>query len=504
MKPHFLRKIEIKKKKKSNLKKMSVDAEGQPIDIEAAMEMADISKESELVEAGNPQSPPGDEIQKNEENNLNDEVLDSDVEVPVTPDGLPIDPNIEQQDTDEQPRTRRFATITNLVNSVLGAGILGVSNSMKGCGYIPACILIIAVAALNHFGSILTIKLQYRTKAEGFDDLAKKVIGRWGSLAVSISIMIFCYSCLVAYLVIARDNIISWFELGGITITSKWYKALIVAVNAILIPIPMTIPKSMKFLSYFAFLNLFCVSLFFVVMVVKAIVIIPKDGVGEGVVAAKGGMGLFSAISVYALAFCLPSVILPIIKPYNPDIPKRGVVTMWAMIICMLFVLVPGLLGYLALGDRSTSNVLLAFDSNDVLILIVRIAFYCVTSFSYPAVCKSAQSSWSEIFFNENDSNKLPFVKRLIVLALGNAIALVIAMVLPNIKPALSVGGALGGALSSFFFPPFIWLVLSKKPLNTPRNIGFIIYALFGLVIVCICTYQSIVDAIDAFSNNSE
>jgi amino acid permease len=466
--------------------------------------MDDLSVVSKVDGTGNPDTLPDDGLPKTLEKDDDEVALDSDVEVPVTPDGLPIDPNAEIDATETQGTTRRFATITNLVNSVLGAGILGVSNSMKGCGYVPACLLIIAVAVLNHYGSILTIKLQFRTKAEGFDGLAKKVLGKWGSLAVSISLLIFCYSCLVAYLVIACDNIISWFDLAGVKISGKWWRALIVAINAAVISIPLTIPKSMKFLSYFAFLNLICVSLFFIVMIVKAIQIIPKNGVGPGVVAAKGGMGLFSAISVYSLAFCLPSVLLPIIKSYRPDIAKRGVVTMWAMAICVFFVLIPGLLGYLTLGDNAKSNILLSFDSGDTLVIIVRIAFYCVTSFSYPAVCKSVQSSWSEIFYGENDSNMLPPGKRAVVLALGNSIALIIAMVLPNITPALSVGGALGGALTSFFFPPLIWLILSKKPWSTPRNIGFIIYAAFGFVIVCICTYQSIIDAIDSFSGKSQ
>jgi amino acid permease len=469
---------------------MSVDAEGQPIQLIDETGEQDMNEEFEVDESGMPK-------QETEEER---EILDSDVEVPTTPDGLPIDHTVEHGDSEEQVRTRRFATITNLVNSVLGAGMLGVTNSMKGCGYVIGSILIIVVALLNHFGSILTIKLQYRTKAEGFDELAKIVLGRWGSYALSISLLVFCYSCLVAYLVIAGDNYISWFDLAGVKITGKGWRMLIVAVNALVVPIPLTIPKSLKFLSYFAFINLVCVILFFIVMVIKAIQLLPKQGLGPNVVAVKGGMGLFSAVAVYSLTFCLPSVILPLIKTYNPDLPKRGVVTLWAIGICAFVVLVPGVLGYLILGDNSKGNILVSFPSNDVLMVIVRIAFYFVTSCSYPAVCKSVMSSWSMLFYNENEPNFLPKCKRAFIIILSNIIPLIIAMILPNITPALSIGGALGGALSSFFFPPLIWVVLSKKSWKTPRNLGFIAYTIFGFIIVCICTYQSVVDAIKAFS----
>ena len=61
-------------------------------------------------------------------------------------------------------------------------------------------------------------------------------------------------------------------------------------------------------------------------MIIKTIMVLP-DGFRPDIKLAEGGFGLFSSISVYALAFCLPAVLLPIIRPYNQDIAKRGVVT---------------------------------------------------------------------------------------------------------------------------------------------------------------------------------
>lgn len=396
-------------------------------------------------------------------------------------------------------RVRRFATMMNLINSVLGAGILGVPGSMNSCGVIVASVLIIVVAAMTHFGSILTIKLQYRTKANGFDELAEMVLGKVGAIIFSISTVLFCYSCMIAYLVIARDNIISWFDAGGIDFTSKTAKALIVLINSCVIPIPLTIPKSIGFLGYFSFATVVCVIFYFIAMVVKAIIMLP-DGVGPGVVMAKGGMELFSAISVYALAFCLPAVLLPIIRPYNQDVAKRGVVTLWAMIVCTILILVPGILGYLCKGTTASSNILNDFGKGDVLFMIVNIGFYLVVSFSYPVVAQSVMSSWSQMIYKVNNQADLPNCKRAIVLLLTNGIALLIAMVLPNIRPALSVGGSVGGALDSFVFPPLIWVVLSKRPWKAPRNLAMIAYGIFGFAVTCICIYQSVVDAIDEFS----
>jgi len=174
------------------------------------------------------------------------------------------------------------------------------------------------------------------------------------------------------------------------------------------------------------------------------------------------------------------------------------------MIACTILIIVPGILGYLILGTKTItnkdSNVLNNFDDKDVLIMIVKIGFYLVVSFSYPCVGQSVMSSWSQLIYKVNNQANLSNGKRAVVLILTNAIALGIAMLLPNIRPALSVGGSVGGALDSFVFPPLIWVVLSKRPKTAPRNVLMILYTIFGLAISCICIYQSIVDAIDEFS----
>ena len=496
---------------------VEVDASGQPLDPELALsagqtengialENLDETKDST---ATTPDSGSEGQIDINLNDNTSYTIenmqrkkknaLESDEEeTEVSEDGLPKDVPVKMEEVNEKGTIKRFATIMNLVNSVLGAGILGVPNSMHNCGVIVASILIIIVALMTEFGAILTIKLQHRTRANGFDELAGITLGKFGMIAVPITVFLFSYSCMVAYLVVACDSLISWFSLGGIKITGNW-RSLVVLINSLVLPIPLCIPRSIQFLSYFSFATFVSVFIYFIAMVVKAIQILP-NGMGEGIVLAKGGMPLFSAISVYALSFCLPSVMLPILHPYNKSVSKRSGVTTWTMAICSFLVLVPNILGYLCTGDKVTSNILLSFPDDDYLILVVRIGFYLVVSFSFPVIGQSVMSSWSEVIYKKNDHAELDNCRRAIVILLTTVIPLVIAMFLSNITPALSVGGAVGGALDSFVFPPIMWVALSKRPKTAPRNLLMIAYAVVGLVVSVICIYQSIVDAITAFS----
>ena len=438
-----------------------------------------------VMNDGNPALPEGD---SSEGKNVDDAEVEA-----VT------DPEAPHDKFSEPGRIRRFATIMNLLNSLLGAGILGVPGSLKHIGIVPSVIMIAIIAVLSHIATFLTIKLQRRCDASGFDDLAFKTYGKLGSIALSIMIMLFCISCCVAYLVIGTDSIVKFFDLGGIKINKTWSRAITVLIFWAVLPGALTFPKDISFLQYFSFVNFGCVCFFVISMIVKAIIVLPKDGVHDGLNIASFGIGVFQAISIYGLAFALPVVVLPIIEPYNKDIHKRGVVSAWTNFLCFLLVVIPGIFGYLIQGEDAGSNILNSFDTKDVLITIVRAAFLIVVSCSYPCLSQSLIASWSSIIFKVNKPRELPTPKRITCVICSNIIPLVIAMFLPNAGPALSVGGAFGGCLADFFFPPAMWIKISKKPLYHWQNILCMIFSLFGVVACVISTYLAVIDAIDSF-----
>lgn len=428
-----------------------------------------------------------------------DEIMEDGIS--THPDGTPQEPERPTEPVSEHGTVRRFATILNLLNSLLGAGILGVPGSMKYVGLIPSVLILFAIAFLSHISTVLTIKLQRRVGAEGFDDLAYKVFGKLGSISLSVMIMLFSYSCDVAYLVIGTDSVVSFFKMGKVQIDKIWQRALITIGLWAVFPGALTFLKDVTFLQYASFINFGCVTFFLVSIIIKAAQMLPK-GVSPDVSFGTFGIGIFSAISIYGLAFALPVVVLPIIEPYNKNIRKRGIVSAWSFVLCFLFVAVPGVLGYLILGDAAGSNVLNAFatlNPNDILIKCVQGAFLIVVCCSYPAVTQSLICSWAALIYKVDSPKALSTVKRLVCVVAANIIPLILAMFLPNVGPALGIGGAFGGCLADFFFPPAMWVKISKKPLKHWQNILNIIFAIFGIIACIIATTLAIMDAIKAF-----
>lgn len=407
----------------------------------------------------------------------------------------------ESQDPDANNpnRVRRFATIMNLLNSLLGAGILSVPSSFANVGLIPSIILLIIIALLSLIATYMIMKLQLETKSPGYDELTFQVMGNIGQKILSILTLIFLMAALLAYLILAGDMIISWFELAHIDLNKLWPRAAMILIYSLCIPVALSIPRSIKVLSYistatFAFITLFAIS-----MIVKAITDFPKIGVSHHVSYAKFDITVFSALSIYGLAFSLPIVTCTIVNNYNHNVRKRTIVAIAASILCFILIIVPSVIGYLMFGSETDGNILKNFPDDDVLMLIVRIGFFFVVSFSYPCITQPVMASWGQLLFKANDQITLPTKQRIVVELCANVIPVVVAMFLPEAKPILSVGGAIGGCVVDFVFPPLLWIVFYKMKKTSPQFILCVLFIIFGLVTAAISTYQSILDTIDSF-----
>lgn len=416
----------------------------------------------------------------------------------------PDNPEYEEDTSELDKKTYPngpLVTLVNLLNSLLGAGILGVPNSFINLGIFPSFVLLVMMCVLSEIGTIITIHLQHALHAEGFPDLAFRLFGRPGAIILAILSLFFLMGCQLSYLVLGSDMIISFFAIGGIDMTTMWRRAALVLVYAC-IPITLSIPKNKPYLKYISTSTAVFILFFDVAMVAKGSIYFQKHhGINPTVSYGRIDIKVFSSLSIYALAVSLPCVVLPVISQYNPSLPKRYSITSITILVCFILVFIPGIFGYLMFGDDTKPNITQSFPDKDILIILVRAAFILVVSFAYVSISQNTVISWSEIIFKDSNANLLRPWKRSICLIVTNIIPLLIAMFLANAKPALNIGGAMGGCMTNFFFPGIMWFKNSDKKWYFWKNILCILLAIFGLVSAVISTYQAVLDAIDAFSN---
>lgn len=407
----------------------------------------------------------------------------------------------QNQSNQPQPANRigRLATIFNLLNSVLGIGLLSVPNSFSDTGFFMSFFILILMAVLCYFASVIVIKLQLKVGAQGLDELTMKILGKVGSIILSILSLLFLVCGLLSYVIVAGDMMTSWFALAGIETETLWRRVLLIGVYAIVFPITMTIPRSVQYLKYFSTATMVCLAFFMVVMIIKCCQYCPDNGIHETCKTFKFTFGMFSTLSTFGLTFSLPVVVLPIIKNYNTLYRKRKIVAFVTTLICVIIVAVTGVTGYCRFGETTKANVLQNFSDDDVLIIIVRVAFFIVVTCAYPLLAQTVFGSWSELIFHVNNASQLMGWRRAVILIIGNGIPILIAMFLSSIKPVIGIAGSLGGCIVNFMYPGLLYVKYSQDPLSNWKNILCILLAVFGLIAGVIATYVAVLSAIDAF-----
>lgn len=396
-------------------------------------------------------------------------------------------------------RVRRFATVMNLLNSLLGAGILSVPSSFINVGLFPSIVLLTGIAIVSYFATFMVMRLQIETKSAGFDELTLKVSGRVSQVILSVLTLLFLEFAMLAYIILAGDFIISWFNLAHVDLTTLWRRAGMILGYSLVLPVALTIPRSIRFLSYFSTATVFFIMLFVLSMIIRAGTNLHKTGVHPKISYGKFSMDVFYALAIHGLAFSLPIIALPIVFNYNPTIKKRNIAAIAATILCFVLVVIPSILGYLMFGTETNGNVLKNFPDNDVLMIIVRIGFFFVVTFSYPCVAQPVMGSWGQMIFGNNDAPSLPLCQRVTVEIITHFIPIIIAMFLPESKPILGVGGALGGCVVDFCYPALLWYMFFKPSWKTAEFWLVLLLGIFGLITGIISTYQAVKDVINAF-----
>ncbi|GAX09350.1 hypothetical protein FisN_6Lh280 [Fistulifera solaris] len=99
-----------------------------------------------------------------------------------------------------------IGTIFNFTNCIVGAGMIGLGGAVAVSGGLISVVTIAFFAVLTKISLDLVIELSVQTGHSSYEELGKAAFGRMGRFMV-VSAK-FCYSagCLIAYIVVIKDN----------------------------------------------------------------------------------------------------------------------------------------------------------------------------------------------------------------------------------------------------------------------------------------------------------
>ena len=95
----------------------------------------------------------------------------------------------------------------NFINSIVGAGIIGIPYAMQQCGFASGVLMLTSVAYLVYQSVTMLIDCGIKANKLDFEELAEHLLGKTGYYAALVFMFLFAYGAQVAYLVVIGDTI---------------------------------------------------------------------------------------------------------------------------------------------------------------------------------------------------------------------------------------------------------------------------------------------------------
>ncbi|KAL3909638.1 MAG: hypothetical protein SGILL_008009, partial [Bacillariaceae sp.] len=297
-------------------------------------------------------------------------------------------PNGNRSNNPHQPPRRQVSNIplpkkqspiagacSNLVNSIVGAGIIGIPFALKESGLVAGVILLILVSYFTDKTLRMLVELAFfspRLKGYGvmtFEDLLALPFGRIGSIFVLVSMFITAYGAMVAYLLIIKDTLPVIFGLEETPGSGGFVeRELLMLGTSLAVVVPLSMQRDFSSLSFTSGISVTADTLLVIFVAVFAPVassVANAGGFGEVVKNSWINSGFFIGFGVLTIAMtCQHSCFIVAVSLKNLTATRWGRVTFISLMISAILCLILGVTGYLGFLDETQGDVLNNFGQS--------------------------------------------------------------------------------------------------------------------------------------------
>ncbi|XP_016781664.2 solute carrier family 38 member 6 isoform X2 [Pan troglodytes] len=374
-------------------------------------------------------------------------------------------------------------SVFNLMNAIMGSGILGLAYVMANTGVFGFSFLLLTVALLASYSVHLLLSMCIQTAVTSYEDLGLFAFGLPGKLVVAGTIIIQNIGAMSSYLLIIKTELpaaIAEFLTGDYS--RYWYldgqTLLIIICVGIVFPLAL-LPK-IGFLGYTSSLSFFFMMFFALVVIIKKWSIpcpLTLNYVEKGFQSAY-------ALPTMAFSFLCHTSILPIYcELQSPSKKRMQNVTNTAIALSFLIYFISALFGYLTFYDKVESELLKGYSkylSHDVVVMTVKLCILFAVLLTVPLIHFPARKAVTMMFFSN-----FPFswIRHFLITLALNIIIVLLAIYVPDIRNVFGVVGASTSTCLIFIFPGLFYLKLSREDFLSWKKFGAFVLLIFGILV---------------------
>jgi sodium-coupled neutral amino acid transporter 11 len=397
----------------------------------------------------------------------------------------------------EEHKSTILGCSSNLINAIVGAGIVGLPFAIQESGFVPGILLVLVSALLTEKSLRLLIETAKHANVGSYETLAEAAFGNFGFRVVSINMFVMAYGAMLSYLMIVKDTVSS---ILGIT-DPPMKRAVLVAISSMII-LPLSCQRDMADLAKTSKMNV-CFDLLMVLIVVYLAVLRNynnedsdryENADGDQPISVNGYLDapfvdrttnnnnhgvdlwqvrwdtIFVGLGVLSFAFvCQHSAFIIAGSLERPTQQRWSSVTRIALGFAASLALLMGIVGYLGFGDIAGTflggNVLNSLPPDSFLAKIAKGLLGTTMLFVYPMESFVARHACVVLFFegrtaHEGDDTSVlnRRDRRITLTTLLYLSALVPAAMFDDLGNVLAISGSLGGSCLSYIGPGIVFL----------------------------------------------
>ncbi|XP_050009599.1 solute carrier family 38 member 6 isoform X2 [Alexandromys fortis] len=361
-------------------------------------------------------------------------------------------------------------SVFNVMNAIMGSGILGLAYVMANTGILGFSFLLLLVAFLASYSVHLLLSMCIQTAMSSYLLIIKT------ELPAAISEFL------------SGDHSGSWY-LDGQTLL------LIICVGVVF---PLSLLPRIGFLGYTSSLSFFFMVFFALVIVIKKwsipcpVALSCINGVfqiSNATDDCKPKLFHFSKESIYAVptmafSFLCHTSILPIYcELRSPSKKRMQNVTNTAIALSFLLYYVSALFGYLTFYDRVESELLQGYSKylpHDVVVMAVKLCILSAVLLTVPLIHFPARKALMMILFS---SFPFSWIRHSLTTLALNIIIVLLAIYVPDIRNVFGVVGASTSTCLIFVFPGLFYLKLSREDFLSRKKLGALLLLVTGTLV---------------------
>lgn len=309
----------------------------------------------------------------------------------------------------------------NLLNTIIGAGILAMPYGLKSNGLALGLVLIVWSSITSSFGLYLQNKVAKYTNQRGsvsYFSLAQLTYPQL-SVVFDSAILIKCFGVGVSYLVVIGDLMPKIMESLGVEAESLlMHRNFWITIFMAGLVVPLSYLKKLDSLRYTSIIALS--SIIYLICLV-----IDHYFVTDYTVHPRGKVNWFvadswktsvAAFPVFVFAYTCHQNMFAIINELKPSDTEGSqtrqsnhIIRNAISVACVLYVVV-GTFGYLTFGNDVNSNIITMYPKDSTSSLIGRLCIVIMVAFSYPLQCHPCRGSVNHVihFITHGvDNNKM-------------------------------------------------------------------------------------------------